>query len=120
MIKSIFIHQIVCVLQCAVSIPELEPRFFSFNSPIGACEKCHGLGIIHEWPWNAGDPDAWKAKYPDFFGNKYAQEQTCSACYGKRLNKIALAVTLGDEDIYDLGNKSVKDLLAFFENLKAY
>ncbi len=85
--------------RCAVSIPELEPRFFSFNSPIGACEKCHGLGIIHEWPWNAGDPDAWKANYPDFFGDKYAKEQTCSACYGKRLNKLALAVTIGECDI---------------------
>ena len=30
-------------MHCAISIPELEPRFFSFNSPIGACEKCHGL-----------------------------------------------------------------------------
>jgi len=27
------------------SYPDLEPRLFSFNSPIGACEICHGLGI---------------------------------------------------------------------------
>ena len=100
--------------KCATSIPELEPRIFSFNSPIGACEKCSGLGIIHEWPWKAGDPDAWKANYPDFFSNKYAHEQTCSSCYGKRLNKLALAVTIGNADIYELGNKSVKQLLEFF------
>jgi excinuclease ABC subunit A len=104
--------------RCAVSIPELEPRFFSFNSPIGACEKCHGLGIIHEWPWNPGDPDAWKSNYPDFFGDKYAKEQTCSACYGKRLNKLALAVSIGECDLYVLCNKSVKDLLQFFKDLK--
>lgn len=103
---------------CAVSIPELEPRFFSFNSPIGACQKCSGLGIIHEWPWKADDPDAWKANYPDFFSNKYAQEQTCSECYGKRLNKLALAVSIGNADIFELGNKSVKDLLDFFKTLK--
>lgn len=30
---------------CGFSIPKLEPSFFSFNSPIGACEKCHGLGV---------------------------------------------------------------------------
>ena len=41
-------------LRCAESMPELEPRFFSFNSPIGACEHCHGIGIIHEWPWEEG------------------------------------------------------------------
>ncbi len=103
---------------CAISIPELEPRLFSFNSPIGACEKCSGLGIIHEWPWNAHDPEAWKSNYPDFFGNKYAKEQTCSSCYGKRLNKLALAVTIGDANIFDLGNKSVSELLAFFNMVK--
>ncbi|MDP2910137.1 MAG: excinuclease ABC subunit UvrA, partial [bacterium] len=27
-----------------ISLPELEPRIFSFNSPYGACEKCMGLG----------------------------------------------------------------------------
>jgi excinuclease ABC subunit A len=29
---------------CGTSIPQLEPRSFSFNSPFGACETCHGLG----------------------------------------------------------------------------
>ncbi|OUU22708.1 MAG: hypothetical protein CBC13_07355 [Planctomycetia bacterium TMED53] len=29
---------------CSVTIPELEPRLFSFNSPLGACERCDGLG----------------------------------------------------------------------------
>lgn len=31
---------------CGISLPELEPRLFSFNSPHGACEVCHGLGSI--------------------------------------------------------------------------
>jgi excinuclease ABC subunit A len=29
---------------CGISMPELEPRHFSFNSPFGACTKCGGLG----------------------------------------------------------------------------
>ena len=29
---------------CGESVPELEPRSFSFNSPYGACEACNGLG----------------------------------------------------------------------------
>ncbi|MFZ6035152.1 MAG: excinuclease ABC subunit UvrA [Patescibacteria group bacterium] len=32
---------------CNISLPELEPRIFSFNSPIGACEQCKGIGTIH-------------------------------------------------------------------------
>lgn len=31
---------------CGISLPELEPRLFSFNSPHGACELCNGLGSI--------------------------------------------------------------------------
>ncbi len=29
---------------CGITIPELEPRLFSFNNPYGACPTCHGLG----------------------------------------------------------------------------
>ena len=31
-------------LHCGTSMPELEPRMFSFNSPHGACPRCTGLG----------------------------------------------------------------------------
>jgi excinuclease ABC subunit A len=30
---------------CGISLPELEPRHFSFNSPFGACQACGGLGV---------------------------------------------------------------------------
>jgi excinuclease ABC subunit A len=30
---------------CEVSLPELSPQLFSFNSPLGACPACHGLGL---------------------------------------------------------------------------
>ena len=33
---------------CDISIPELTPRMFSFNSPYGACESCLGIGMRHE------------------------------------------------------------------------
>ncbi len=34
---------------CGISIPALEPRNFSFNSPHGACPRCHGLGMLMEF-----------------------------------------------------------------------
>jgi len=37
---------------CGLSMPELEPRLFSFNSPEGACPTCSGLGMTLEF-----DPD---------------------------------------------------------------
>ena len=37
---------------CGITIPEIEPRFFSFNSPFGACPECNGIGFRKEF-----DPD---------------------------------------------------------------
>ncbi|MFL5610768.1 MAG: excinuclease ABC subunit UvrA, partial [Gemmatimonadaceae bacterium] len=34
--------------ECGISLPELEPRHFSFNSPFGACPACGGLGSRRE------------------------------------------------------------------------
>ncbi|MBD3360208.1 excinuclease ABC subunit UvrA [Candidatus Peregrinibacteria bacterium] len=41
--KKIFSEHFACP-SCHISIPEISPRNFSFNSPHGACEECHGLG----------------------------------------------------------------------------
>ncbi|HEX8159679.1 MAG TPA: excinuclease ABC subunit UvrA [Solirubrobacteraceae bacterium] len=42
-----FSERFAC-LECGISMPELEPRIFSFNSPHGACERCTGLGSQRE------------------------------------------------------------------------
>ena len=42
--ELIFSEQFACP-HCEFSLPELEPRIFSFNAPYGACEECKGLGI---------------------------------------------------------------------------
>ena len=34
--------------KCGFSVPKLEPRLFSFNSPLGFCPECNGLGIKRE------------------------------------------------------------------------
>jgi excinuclease ABC subunit A len=45
---NVFSEQFACPLHPEVSLPELEPRLFSFNSPHGACPSCHGLGTTCE------------------------------------------------------------------------
>jgi excinuclease ABC subunit A len=42
--EQIFSAKYSCY-QCGYSIPELEPRLFSFNNPAGACQTCDGLGM---------------------------------------------------------------------------
>jgi len=45
---QVFSERYACPLHPEVSLPELEPRLFSFNSPHGACPSCHGLGTTCE------------------------------------------------------------------------
>lgn len=42
--ELVFSEQFACP-HCEFSLPELEPRTFSFNAPYGACPECKGLGI---------------------------------------------------------------------------
>jgi excinuclease ABC subunit A len=42
--QTVFSSRFSCPI-CDYSLPELEPRLFSFNSPIGACGTCDGLGV---------------------------------------------------------------------------
>ncbi|MBE7460648.1 MAG: excinuclease ABC subunit UvrA [Zoogloeaceae bacterium] len=43
--EHLFSARFACPV-CSYALPELEPRLFSFNNPMGACPKCDGLGQI--------------------------------------------------------------------------
>jgi len=45
--EYVFSQSLACPY-CDFSIPKMEPRLFSFNSPFGACPECKGLGIIQK------------------------------------------------------------------------
>jgi len=201
-----------------VEFPEMEPRFFSFNSPYGACPRCEGLGIKKEIDFDLVAPDKnktiseggilpWSYKKNNWqgtilravtthfhisdnvhlrdlsekqyslllFGNpnyqdmisleeaeiipvtlrsktgaswkynlswrgvvgyledrykktdsnsvredieKYMSQNPCSLCNGSRYRKETLAVTIGEENIFTLSQKSISETLNFFQNLK--
>jgi len=44
--EHLYSAQFACPI-CNYSLPELEPRLFSFNNPMGACPRCDGLGTIN-------------------------------------------------------------------------
>jgi len=48
-VDQIYSEKFACPEHPEVSLPELEPRLFSFNSPHGACPDCHGLGTTCEF-----------------------------------------------------------------------
>lgn len=55
-------------------LPQLTPRHFSFNSPLGACPACHGTGLNRQ------------------------ENGPCPDCHGQRLSPLALAVTMHTPD----------------------
>ena len=81
---------------CEVSLPELEPRNFSFNSPYGACPACHGLGYETAL---------------DERGEVELTEDVCPQCQGARLKKESLSVKVGGMNIHEVGELAIKDLL---------
>ena len=196
---------------CGISVPEVEPRSFSFNNPFGACPTCFGLGYKMEFDEELMIPDqklsvnegaiqvmGWQSctdkssftyailkalmdeyhfdldtpfkdyseevKYVLLHGTdgkelkvhykgqrgegvydvafeglirnvqrKYRETASetmkaeyeqfmritpCEACGGQRLKKEALAVTVGDKNIYEMTNQSVKDLKKGLETLE--
>ena len=192
---------------CEFSLPELEPRMFSFNAPYGACPDCKGLGVklkidedllipekdlsINDGciktltddqegldykklscvckhykidmikPWKKltrrqqeiilyGSDEVIHFSYSSKSGNKYNSndfyegiintlerryletsstwirewlerymiEHTCETCYGARLNEDVLSVKLGDKNIHEVTEMSIKQLIPFFEQLQ--
>ena len=55
--EEVFFSQKNACPDCGISIPELQPRLFSFNNPFGACPECTGLGQKMEWDVNKILPD---------------------------------------------------------------
>ena len=205
--KEIVFSESFACPYCEFSLPELEPRLFSFNAPFGACPDCKGLGIklqIDEdliipddtksledgciktltddpeaiefmeleclckhykinmsKPWKKltkkqknlilyGSDEPIRIKYStkggiardkmDFYEGiinrlerrymnttstwirewleNYMVEHTCDTCHGARLSEDVLSVKLGNKNIFEVTEMSIKDLIPFFNNLK--
>jgi excinuclease ABC subunit A len=82
---------------CGTGIPELDPRWFSFNTKQGQCEACFGTGLrggTADMDEPAGQP-----------------REACRACQGDRLSPIPRRVRLGGETYPRLMEASVQGAL---------
>jgi len=82
--ETVFSVHGVCP-SCGIGMPKLDPRLFSFNSRLGACPGCGGLGQL------GGDHD-----------DASSRKGACPQCRGSRLGREALAVKIGRFSIWDL------------------
>ncbi len=79
------------------SFPEIEPRLFSFNSPFGACEECHGIGH-------------------DFFDSA----KVCARCNGARLRPEVLCIRLGGKNIDEIVSLTIDEAYEFFADIEQH
>ncbi len=83
---------------CGISVPELDPRYFSFHTKQGQCPACEGTGLF----------DA-SAEAED--------REPCPACEGARLGPLPRAQRLGGLRYHELLQKGVLGALRFAERL---
>ncbi|HEX8923860.1 MAG TPA: ABC-ATPase UvrA, partial [Patescibacteria group bacterium] len=105
---------------CNLSIPELEPSLFSFNSPIGACPECKGLGFKFQvdrtkFPeWKARILESRYVNSPtDMVRDeleKFMSKEDCPVCHGSRLNQEALSVTVLQKNIHEISQFPIEKL----------
>jgi excinuclease ABC subunit A len=206
--REIVLSETFACPYCDFSLPELEPRLFSFNAPYGACSDCKGLGFkleidedllipnkelsinrgaisplsnmddaniynqkleivcahygidmnkkvndlkrkdldiilygsdeIIDFKFKSRGGHIYNSREPyegiirnlerrymetnseyirDWIGT-YMIEKTCPTCHGARLQENVLSVLVGDKNIYEVGNLSIKKSLEYFDNLK--
>ncbi len=112
--------------QCRRIWPVPDRETFSWQSPVGACEVCHGTGTVSMADTSPADglPDGGSQddRPPDEQSAAPAVEAAgdnasaadslaCPACAGTRLSRLARAVTLAGQDITAFARQSISDLL---------
>jgi excinuclease ABC subunit A len=95
---------------CGVSIPELSPRMFSFNSPYGACPKCSGLGFIMQFDpaLLVSDPD--KSLYD---GAIEAWGKTTSYWYQEQIRALENSFGFNGHEPWKKLSQKIKDIILY-------
>ncbi len=111
--ESLLSEKFACS-DCGISYPYPEPRTFSFNSPMGACPTCDGLGSD---PADLGEPE--ESDDSDGPGDtptpvRSRERRSCPDCLGARLRKESLHFKFLDMNIAELGRLSLEELSRFF------
>lgn len=127
--KSYSIHSACPV--CGFGFPELEPRFFSFNNPRGACPTCNGLGTVdiqeveteqYGGPESNGSIKQVSYRISDRLAQKSEEDEEgevdqlairpCPECDGSRLRRESRNVFVAGKNITELSSIAASDLLA--------
>ncbi|MBN2039473.1 MAG: excinuclease ABC subunit UvrA [Spirochaetes bacterium] len=95
---------------CGVSIPELSPRMFSFNTPYGACPKCSGLGFIMQFDPDLLITDPEKSLYE---GVIQAWGKTTSYWYQEQIRALESNFDFDASEPWKKLPKKIKDIILY-------
>ena len=100
---------------CHVSLPPIEPRTFSFNSPYGACEDCHGLGEKVEFDEHliVPNPDLTIAQGAIKPWTSVSQRVSRQGWYWLVLNDLARELKFSLDDPWQDLSKEVRKAILF-------
>ncbi len=137
--RILFSEKFACPVS-GFTIPEIEPRLFSFNNPYGACPACGGLGVEQHVDEDLVIPDKeltlrTKKPFEGVITNidrryretesewareelaKYFSDIPCEACHGYRLKPEALCVRIAGKHIGEISELSVRRAGEWFETV---
>jgi excinuclease ABC subunit A len=106
---------------CSRSFEDLDPRIFSFNSPHGWCESCHGFGE----EWERRDNPRLESALEIELDHERQHEAldagvstSCGDCDGSRLNAVARAVQVAGATISAVAAQTAAEVLQWMAKLK--
>jgi excinuclease ABC subunit A len=88
--------------RCGTGVPELDPRWFSFNTKQGRCEPCEGTGV-------KGGAEA--------LADEDKRPEPCPACKGARLSPLPRGVRVADTRYHEANAMPVSEALAWAKKL---
>lgn len=107
--EMLFSENFACAA-CGISFAELSPRIFSFNSPYGACEACHGLGCSFEVDPALVIPDPKKSLKD---GAVYPWSKTNNPYYDQLLASVAKHYKFSVDTPFEKLTKAQQGLVLF-------
>ncbi|HEV7301177.1 MAG TPA: excinuclease ABC subunit UvrA [Tepidisphaeraceae bacterium] len=110
---QIYSEKFACPIHPNVSLPELEPRLFSFNSPHGACPECHGLGTVFEFDAELVVPDETISMEKGAIEAWRKNGKRMNIYYSRVLRTFCRDFGVSYTDPYSLIPKKVRDILMF-------
>lgn len=107
--EMLFSEHFACA-SCGISFAEIAPRTFSFNSPYGACEGCHGLGFIFEVDPALVVPDPAKTLAQ---GAIYPWARTSNPYYDQIIASVAKAYKFSTDVPFEELEQKYQDVLLY-------